>query len=73
MTRYCGPVLDTLLELRPGYSSAVDFVHVEIYKNNQTTDVISTVDACKANRGCSVSTRTVSSPHASTEPSIRAR
>ena len=44
MTRYCGPVLDTFLRLRPGYA-AIDFVHVEIYKNNQTTDLISTVNA----------------------------
>lgn len=44
-TRYCGPVLDTLLTLKPHYSDAIDLVHVEIYKNNTTTDVIPTVDA----------------------------
>jgi hypothetical protein len=44
-TRYCGPVLDTLLPLVAKYSDHIDFVHVEIYKNNQTTDVISTVSA----------------------------
>jgi hypothetical protein len=44
-TRYCGPVLDTMLPLVATYSDRIDFVHVEIYKNNQTTDVISTVDA----------------------------
>jgi hypothetical protein len=44
-TRYCGPVLDTLLKLRPEYQDQIDFVHVEIYKNDQTTDLIPTVDA----------------------------
>jgi hypothetical protein len=44
-TRYCGPVLDTLLKLRPAYEERIDFVHVEIYQNDQTNDVISTVDA----------------------------
>jgi len=44
-TRYCGPVLDTLLKLVPTYRSRVDFVHVEIYRNDQTTDLISTVNA----------------------------
>lgn len=46
-TRYCGPVLDTMLPLVKTYAEHVDFVHVEIYKNNQTTDVISTVAAWK--------------------------
>jgi hypothetical protein len=30
-TRTCGPVLDTLLDLRPAYESKVRFLHVEIY------------------------------------------
>ena len=42
-TRYCGPVLDTLLPLVAKYPG-IDFVHCEIYKNNQTTNVISTVE-----------------------------
>lgn len=44
-TRYCGPVLDTMLPMVETYSDRIDFVHVEIYKNNQTTDVIPTVSA----------------------------
>ena len=44
-TRYCGPVLDTMLPMVATYSDRIDFVHVEIYKNNQTTDVIPTVSA----------------------------
>jgi hypothetical protein len=44
-TQYCGPVLDTMLPMVKTYSERIDFVHVEIYKNNQTTDVIPTVDA----------------------------
>jgi hypothetical protein len=46
-TRYCGPVLDTMLPMVATYSDRIDFVHVEIYKNNQTTDVIPTVNAWK--------------------------
>ena len=44
-TRYCGPVLDTMLPMVQTYAHRIDFVHVEIYKNNQTTDVIPTVAA----------------------------
>jgi hypothetical protein len=44
-TRYCGPVLDTMLPMVKTYSDRVDFVHIEIYKNNETTDVIPTVSA----------------------------
>jgi hypothetical protein len=43
-TRYCGPVLDAMLPLVQRYDG-IDFVHVEIYKNNETTDLISTVNA----------------------------
>jgi hypothetical protein len=46
-TQYCGPVLDTMLPMVATYSDRIDFVHVEIYKNNQTTDVIPTVGAWK--------------------------
>jgi hypothetical protein len=44
-TRYCGPVLDAMLPMVETYSNRIDFVHVEIYENNQTTDVIPTVRA----------------------------
>jgi hypothetical protein len=44
-TQYCGPVLDTMLTMVHTYSDRIDFVHVEIYKNNETTDVIPTVAA----------------------------
>ena len=44
-SQYCGPVLDDLLSFREKYTDAVDFVHVEIYQNNRTTDTISTVQA----------------------------
>lgn len=44
-TRYCGPVLETMLPMVKTYSERIDFVHVEIYKNNETTDVIPTVSA----------------------------
>ena len=42
-SQYCGPVLDELLSFRDSYADRVDFVHVEIYQNNRTTDTISTV------------------------------
>ena len=44
-TQYCGPVLDTMLPMVATYSDRIDFVHVEIYKNNQTTDVVPAVGA----------------------------
>jgi len=34
-----------MLPLVKTYAEHIDFVHVEIYRNNQTTDVISTVAA----------------------------
>jgi len=44
-SRYCGPVLDTMLKLVPTYRDRIEFVHVEIYENNETSDLISTVNA----------------------------
>lgn len=46
-SRYCGPVLDNLLTLVPKYQNAMTFVHVEIYKNSTTEDLIPTVEAWK--------------------------
>jgi hypothetical protein len=42
-SQLCGPTLDMLLEQVPTYQDRVAFVHVEIYQNNETTDVIQTV------------------------------
>jgi hypothetical protein len=42
-TRYCGPVLDELLEVMPTYQDRVTFVHVEIYKSNRGTKRVPTV------------------------------
>jgi hypothetical protein len=44
-SRYCGPVLDMMLTLLPPFRDHIDFLHVEIYRNNETSDLISTVDA----------------------------
>jgi hypothetical protein len=44
-SQYCGPVLDELLSLRPDYEGKVDFVHVEIYENNQSATTAPTVQA----------------------------
>lgn len=41
-TRYCGPVLDMLLPMQEEYPG-VDFVHVEIYKDLTSEDVVPTV------------------------------
>ncbi len=42
-SQLCGPTLDLLLEQVPAHQGSVAFVHVEIYQNNATTDVIQTV------------------------------
>lgn len=44
-TRYCGPVLDQLLPLAEEYGDRVTFVHVEVYQNLTTDDLVSTVVA----------------------------
>jgi hypothetical protein len=44
-SQYCGPVLDDLLSFKDRYADRVDFVHVEIYQNNRTSDTIPTVQA----------------------------
>jgi hypothetical protein len=43
-SQYCGPVLDQVLPLVDEYG-AVDFAHVEIYRNDHTDELVSTVDA----------------------------
>ncbi|MBM3670652.1 MAG: hypothetical protein FJW86_00445 [Actinobacteria bacterium] len=43
-SEYCGPVLDTMLSIRDRYPDT-KFVHVEIYQNNRTTDLVPTVEA----------------------------
>jgi hypothetical protein len=42
-SQLCGPTLDMLIEQVPAYQDRVAFVHVEIFQNNATTDVIQTV------------------------------
>ena len=34
-TRFCGPVLDVLLEQAPAYQDRVDFVHIEVWQDFQ--------------------------------------
>jgi hypothetical protein len=43
-SEYCGPVLDTMLGIRDRYPDT-KLVHVEIYRNNRTTDLVPTVEA----------------------------
>jgi hypothetical protein len=43
-SEYCGPVLDTLLSVRDRYPD-IRFAHIEIYKNNKTTNLAPTVEA----------------------------
>jgi hypothetical protein len=42
-SRLCGPSLELVLEQVPEFQDRVAFVHVEIFQNNQTTDLIRTV------------------------------
>ena len=44
-SRYCGPVLDELLEFRTEYADRVHFAHVEIYRSNRGADLSPTVEA----------------------------
>jgi hypothetical protein len=44
-SRYCGPVLDDLLMLTDAYRDRITLVHVEIYQNLRTVDLVPTVDA----------------------------
>jgi len=44
-SRYCGPVLDQLLSVRDAYEGRVVMVHVEIYKDSTSQDLVPTVTA----------------------------
>jgi hypothetical protein len=44
-SRYCGPVLDDLLTVTDAYADRITFVHVEIYQNLRTVDLVPTVEA----------------------------
>lgn len=44
-TQYCGPVLTELLGVTGPYQDAVDLVHVEIYKDATSDQLVPTVDA----------------------------
>ncbi len=39
-SRYCGPVLDQLIAVAPGYGDAITPIHVEIYKDLTSNDLI---------------------------------
>ncbi len=44
-SRYCGPVLDLMLQEAPAFSDKVTVVHVEIYKGPEGPDLSPTVNA----------------------------
>ena len=44
-SQYCAPVLDALLPLVDAYRDRVDIVHVEIYKDLRSSDLVPTVEA----------------------------
>jgi hypothetical protein len=44
-SRYCGPVLDQLLSMTHAYEDRIHLVHVEIYKDSTSNDVVPTVNA----------------------------
>lgn len=45
MSRFCGPVLDSLLAQQGAYADRVRFLHVEIYKDRTSQDLAPTVEA----------------------------
>ncbi len=44
-SRYCGPVLDQLLSVKHTYEDRIHLVHVEIYKDSTSDDLVPTVNA----------------------------
>ena len=44
-SRWCGPVLELLLDAREGYLDKATFVHVEIYRDLQSPDLVPTLEA----------------------------
>lgn len=44
-SRYCGPVLDELLEIDQPYGDRIAFVHCEIYADSTSEDLVPTVSA----------------------------
>lgn len=44
-SRYCGPVLDQLLSVQRTYESRIHLIHVEIYKDSTSNDLVPTVNA----------------------------
>jgi hypothetical protein len=44
-SRYCGPVLDQLLSVKRAYEDHIHLVHVEIYKDSTSNDLVPTVNA----------------------------
>lgn len=44
-SRYCGPVLDQLIAVAPEYQDRVTPIHVEIYKDLQSNNLVTATDA----------------------------
>lgn len=44
-SRYCGPVLDQLIDVAPEYEGRVVPVHVEIFKDLETNDLVTATEA----------------------------
>jgi hypothetical protein len=44
-SRYCGPVLDQLIAVAPDYQGRITPIHVEIYKDLQSNDLVTATDA----------------------------
>ncbi|HVM39509.1 MAG TPA: hypothetical protein VM618_01880, partial [Acidimicrobiia bacterium] len=42
-SRWCGPVLDTMLDVAGDYEGRIRFVHVEIYQDLQSNDLVPTM------------------------------
>jgi hypothetical protein len=50
-SRYCGPVLEQLLSVRDAYAGKVQLVHVEIYKNLTTSDLVDATETWLGSTG----------------------
>jgi hypothetical protein len=50
-SRYCGPVLEQLLSVQDTYASKVRLMHVEIYKNLTTSDLVAATETWLGSTG----------------------
>ena len=68
-SRVCGPVTDIELQMKSKYGDKMDFIHQEVYVDNDINKGLRRAAAgsstCRPSRGCSSSTRRARSPRGS--------